>query len=130
MVAGFPRIKKVLALERSAFVNHLLKKTSIEGMTALSTTPSKNLITINPFILLTMPVAMAKAPQRIRDQNINFLALLFAAYVLREFERRNNQEKTEIQVRMTLLLLYLGLQPCLLLQQIHNLPDPNTQDCR
>src|SRR4028118_1631087 len=44
MVAGLPRIKKVFARERSVFVNHLLKKISIAGITALSTTPSINRI--------------------------------------------------------------------------------------
>src|SRR5664279_3925976 len=46
MVTGLPRIKNVLALERSDFVNHLLKNISIAGITALSTTPSINLIKI------------------------------------------------------------------------------------
>jgi hypothetical protein len=72
-----PRIRKVLALERSDFVNHMLKNTSMDGITALSTTPSKNLITINAFTLLIIPVAAARDPQRIKDQNINFLALNF-----------------------------------------------------
>src|ERR1035438_4621839 len=35
IVAGLPRIRKVLARERSALVNHLLNKISIEGNTAL-----------------------------------------------------------------------------------------------
>jgi hypothetical protein len=81
MVTGLPRIKNVFARERSTFVNHLLKNTSMDGITALSTTPSKNRITINALTLLIRPVAMARAPQKIKDQNINFFALLFAAYV-------------------------------------------------
>src|SRR5690348_1378050 len=79
MVTGLPKIKKVFALERSALVNHLLRNISIAGITALSTTPSKNLITINKVMSLTIPVAMASAPHSINDQNINFLALLLAA---------------------------------------------------
>ena len=80
IVAGLPRIKKVLARERSDFVNHLLKNISIEGITALSTTPSINRITISTLILLIKPVAIASPPQAISDQKINFLALLLAAY--------------------------------------------------
>jgi hypothetical protein len=79
MVAGLPRIKNVLARERSDFVNHLLKKIIIEGITALSTTPSINRITIKIFALLISPVAMANMPHRIRDQNISLLALFVAA---------------------------------------------------
>ena len=60
MVTGLPRIKNVFALERSAFVNHLLNKMIIEGITALSTTPSIKRITISSVILLTKPVAAAK----------------------------------------------------------------------
>ena len=80
MVTGLPRIKKVLALDRSLFVNHLLKKISMAGITALSTTPNINRITINAPTLLIRPVAVANAPQSISDQKINFRALLLAAY--------------------------------------------------
>src|SRR6185312_7800885 len=80
IVTGLPRIRKVLALERSAFVNHLLKNISMEGITALSTTPSIKRMTINKVTLCTIPVAIANAPHSINDQKINFLALLFAAY--------------------------------------------------
>ena len=78
IVAGLPRIRKVFALERSAFVNHLLK-ISMAGITALSTTPSINRITINELTLLTSPVAIANPPQRISDQKINFFALFLDA---------------------------------------------------
>ena len=81
MVAGFPRIKKVLALERSVFVNHRLKRISMEGITALSTTPSIKRITIRRFTLVAKAVALARKPQRIRDQKISFFALLFSAYI-------------------------------------------------
>ncbi len=79
IVAGLPRIKNVLALERSFFVNHLLNNTNIEGMTALSVTPSIKRITIKTRISLIRPVAIANTPQAINDQKINFFALLLAA---------------------------------------------------
>src|SRR6478672_11702879 len=79
-VAGFPRIKKVFARERSALVNHLLRKINMEGITALSTMPSKKRMATKKFTLLTKPVAVARTPQRIRDQKINFFALLVDAY--------------------------------------------------
>ena len=52
---------------------------NMEGITALSTTPRLNLITIRPFTLLTIPVAIASKPHNINDQNINFLALFLSA---------------------------------------------------
>src|SRR5215203_3252506 len=45
IVTGLPRIKNVFARERSDFVNHLLNKISIAGITALSTTPNKKRMT-------------------------------------------------------------------------------------
>ncbi len=78
-VTGLPRIKNVLARERSALVNQRLIKMSMEGNIALSTTPSINRIAIKKFTLLVRPVAVAKAPHRINDQKINFFVLLLAA---------------------------------------------------
>ena len=80
MHEGFPNINKVFALDRSFRVNHLLSNNNKEGNTALSAIPTMNLTTIRIFILLIIPVAAAKIPQSIRDQKINFLALLLAAY--------------------------------------------------
>ncbi len=79
MVTGFPRIKNVLALERSFFVNHRLNNTSMEGITALSVTPSIKRITINALTSLIRPVAIANAPHEINDQKISFFALLLEA---------------------------------------------------
>ena len=79
IVAGLPNIKNVFARDLSFFVNHLLNKISMAGITALSTTPSIKRIMISKVILLTIPVAMASAPQSISDQKINFFALFLAA---------------------------------------------------
>src|SRR5258706_13862370 len=79
IVTGLPRIKKVLARERSDLVNHLLKNINMAGMTALSTTPNIKRITIRTFIFANIPVAMASPPHNIRDQKISFLALLLSA---------------------------------------------------
>src|SRR6476619_5914982 len=79
MVTGLPRIKNVFALDRSDFVNHLLSKITIEGITALSTTPSIKRITIKTFTLLVIPVAIAHTPHKINDQKINRLVLFVAA---------------------------------------------------
>src|SRR6478735_513782 len=80
MVTGLPRIRKVLALDLSALVNHRLNKISMAGITALSVTPNMKRMMINRLMLLIMPVAIARAPQSKSDQKINFLALLLAAY--------------------------------------------------
>jgi len=80
MHEGFPNINNVFALERSFRVNHLLSNNSNEGNTALSATPTMNLVTIRIFILFIIPVAAAKIPHSISDQKINFLALLLEAY--------------------------------------------------
>src|SRR5664279_2729916 len=100
MVAGLPKIKNVFALDRSDFVNHLLKKISIDGITALSTTPSIKRMEIKKFTLLTMPVAIASAPHKINDQKINFFALLFEAYNApgiwkKKYPRKNNDPNSE-----------------------------------
>ncbi len=79
MVTGFPKIKNVLAFERSVFVNQRLNKMIMEGITALSTTPSIKRMTIKRLTLFVMPVAIAQAPQSSKDQKINFLALRVAA---------------------------------------------------
>jgi hypothetical protein len=79
IVTGFPRIKKVLARDLSFFVNHLLSKTIIAGITALSTTPSMKRITIKKFTFFVKPVAIAQKPHKIKDQNINFFVLRTAA---------------------------------------------------
>lgn len=47
MVTGLPRIRKVLARERSARVNQWHRYTSIAGITAASTTPSMKRMTIS-----------------------------------------------------------------------------------
>jgi hypothetical protein len=100
IVTGLPSIKNVLALERSALVNQRLRNMSIAGITALSTTPSMNLMTIRKLTLLIIPVAIASPPHRISDQNINFLALLFAAYNApgiwkKKYPKKNNELSRE-----------------------------------
>jgi hypothetical protein len=78
-VEGWPSISSVLALDRSDLVNHRLNRISIAGITELSPTPSRKRIAISAFMLLTNPVAAASDPHIIKDQKINFFALLFAA---------------------------------------------------
>ena len=80
IVAGLPSTRNVFALERSSFINHLLNKMTMVGITALSTTPSIKRMKYKNEILLTTPVAMASMPHANRHQKINFLALLLAAY--------------------------------------------------
>ncbi len=65
----------MFARERSLFVNQLLMKISIAGITAASTMPSMKRITISEGMLLTMPVSAAQPPHRIRLQNTSFLTL-------------------------------------------------------
>ncbi|MNN02193.1 hypothetical protein D3C81_1148410 [compost metagenome] len=47
MVTGLPSIRKVLARERSARVNQWHRYTSIAGITAASTTPSRKRMPIS-----------------------------------------------------------------------------------
>jgi hypothetical protein len=79
MVTGFPRIRKAFALDRSFLVNHLLRKISIAGITALSTTPSMNLMIIRSDMLLIIPVNVASVPHAMSDQNTSLRALRFDA---------------------------------------------------
>src|SRR5215203_3926056 len=79
IVTGLPRIKNVLARERSDFVNHLLNKISIAGNTALSTTPKVKRIKIRTFTFEIIPVAVAQTPHSMSDQKINFFALFLDA---------------------------------------------------
>ncbi|MNF08298.1 hypothetical protein D3C80_2086820 [compost metagenome] len=79
MVTGLPSIRKVLARERSARVNQWQRYTSIAGITAASTTPSRKRMPISMYTLLIMPVRVARPPQRIRLTKISFFTLRFSA---------------------------------------------------
>jgi hypothetical protein len=79
IVTGLPRIKNVFARDLSFLVNQRVNKISIEGITALSTTPNMKRMTIKILTSLIIPVAVANAPHNISDQKINFFVLLLAA---------------------------------------------------
>lgn len=68
-------MRNVFARERSRFVNQLLMKISIAGITAASTTPSRKRIAISDGMLLTMPVSDAHAPHSTRLQNTSVFTL-------------------------------------------------------
>src|SRR5450755_5187536 len=103
MDTGLPNINNVLARDLSLRVNHRLNKINKDGSTALSASPSTNRMTSRIFILLMMPVSAANNPQRISDQKINFLVLLFAAYMVpgiwkKKYPRKNMEPSKEDMV--------------------------------
>src|SRR5579863_10773014 len=80
MVTGLPKISSALARDRSDRTNQRLRRTSIEGKTAPSITPNRKRTNMSQWMFLTMPVAVARAPQKSRDQKISWRALRMEAY--------------------------------------------------
>jgi len=72
-------MRNVFARERSVRVNHRLMYMSMDGITAASTMPRMKRSAINVGMLLTMPVAAAHRPHKMRLAKISFLTLFFCA---------------------------------------------------
>ena len=87
-----------MALERSFFVNHLLNKMIMEGITALSTTPSIKRMIISSVMLLTNPVAAAKhTPQYQRPENKLLCAFIRRIVCAWNLEKEIAEEKKRTQ---------------------------------
>ena len=74
-VIGLPRMRTVLARPRSRLVNQWMRNTSIAGMMAASTTPSRNRSTIRAGTQGKTPCSDAKIPHPMRHQKISRLTL-------------------------------------------------------
>ena len=65
----------MFARPRSLLVNQWLRKMTIAGSTAASTTPTRKRTTISAVTLVSRPCTEASTPQAIRLQKIRFLTL-------------------------------------------------------
>jgi len=68
-------MRNVLARPRSLFVNQWLRKMTIAGRTAASTTPTRKRTTISAVTLVSRPWTEASTPHAMRLQKIRFLTL-------------------------------------------------------